>query len=620
MTADLDRLAEAHGLALSYFTETGEERSPSDEAKRRILDALGIPAGSDEEIRQSLTALEPPRCYLPAWLEEGRGWGITCQLYGLRSDRNLGMGDFEDLAQLAELAAGAGADFIGVNPLHSLFLADPLRFSPYSPSSRHFLNPLYIAVDRFESWTEPDREALDAVRTPELIDYEAVIRLKQVAFEAEFARFKTHHLGSGSDRDRTFASFQAERGALLEDFALFEALSEVFAGNGLSCGWHGWPDAFKDKHGDAVHTFKDEKQDRIRFHAWLQWLAHEQLAGAQARALAAGMRLGLYLDLAVGVAPDGADTWSQPDAVLRGVRVGSPPDAFNAKGQDWGLAPLSPRALAADQGRIFGQIVADALAVAGAVRIDHVMALTRLYLIPDGLSSVDGVYVQFPLHQLVAAVARASQRAGAIIIGEDLGTVPPNFREAMRDAGILGYRVLFFERERDGRFRLPQNYEREAIACMSTHDLPTLRGWWSGSDLDDREAIGMDDPAAASAHRIQRSADRQLIIVALTETGLLPESLGNLKPEEPVPGGELAQDTAVALARFLARTPCRLVALQLEDLGGMRDRANLPGTVNEHPNWRRKLPLTLDALAGSPDFQAVTQAMAEERPRRHDHP
>ncbi len=298
--------------------------------------------------------------------------------------------------------------------------------------------------------------------------------------------------------------------------------------DGLACGWHGWSGPFKDKHSAAVRGFKDQKQDRVLFHTWLQWQAHEQLAAAHRRALTAGMRLGLYLDLAVGVAPDGADTWAHPDVVLRGLRVGSPPDAFNAKGQDWGLAPLSPRALAAADGQVFGDVIADALLVAGAVRIDHVMALTRLYLIPDGLSSVDGAYVQYPLRQLLTAVACASQDARAIIIGEDLGTVPPNFRETMRETGILGYRVLFFEREWDGRFRLPQNYEREAMACMSTHDLPTLRGWWSGSDLDDREAIGMDDPAAASAHRIQRSADRQLMLAALTEAGLLPESLAGL--------------------------------------------------------------------------------------------
>jgi 4-alpha-glucanotransferase len=615
ITTELDRLAEAHGISLSYLTETGEERFPSDDAKRRTLGALGIPAATDAEVAQSLALLEHPRCHLPAWLEEGRGWGITCQLYGLRSDRNLGIGDFEDLAQLAELAAKAGADFIGINPLHALFLADPSRYSPYSPSSRRFLNPLYIAVDRFESWTPPDPAIVDAVRGAELVDYDKVTRVKLAAFEAEYAAFRLHHLGTEAEHDLAFAVFLRNGGAPLEDFALFEALSESFAGQGSACGWHGWPEEYRDKHSDAVQSFKEANEERILFHAWLQWVAQEQLAAAQTRALAAGMRIGLYLDLAVGVAGDGADTWSQPDAVLRGVRIGSPPDAFNANGQDWGLAPLSPRALSTDEGRVFGEILGSALAASGALRIDHVMALARLYLIADGLNSADGAYVQYPFRQMLAATARASQETSAIVIGEDLGTVPPNFRETMRKAGLLGYRVLFFEREWDGRFRLPQNYERDALACMTTHDLPTLRGWWSGSDLDDREAIAMDDPSSLTAHRIQRSADRQLMLAALTETGLLPGSLSGLAPEEPVPPGDLAQDTAIALTRFLARTPCRLVAIQLEDLTGMRDRANLPGTVYEHPNWRRKLAVTLGQLQSASDFKAITQAMAEERPR-----
>lgn len=615
MTTELDRLADAHGISLSYVTETGEERMPSDDAKRRTLIALGIPAATDAEVAESLALMEHPRCHIPAWLDEGRAWGITCQLYGLRSGRNLGIGDFEDLARLAELAAAAGADFVGINPLHALFLSEPVRYSPYSPSSRRFLNPLYIVVDRFETWIPPDEGITEALRGAELVDYDGVTSIKKAAFEAEYAAFRAQHLGTESERDLAFTRFLGKGGQLLEDFALFEALSEAFVAEGMPCGWHGWPKEFRDKHSDSVHAFKETKQERILFHAWLQWTAQEQLASAQARAKAAGMRIGLYLDLAVGVAGDGADTWSQPDVVLRGVRIGSPPDAFNAAGQDWGLAPISPRALVSDDGRVFGDILREALTASGAVRIDHVMALTRLYLIADGLSSSDGSYVQYPLRQMLAATARASQDTSAIVIGEDLGTVPSNFRETMRKAGLLGYRVLFFEREWDGRFRLPHNYERDALACMATHDLPTLRGWWSGSDLDDREAIGMDDPSSATAHRIQRSADRQLMIAALTETDLLPDSLSGLAPEEPVPPGDLALDTAIALTRYLARTPCRLVAIQLEDLAGMRDRANLPGTVYEHPNWRRKLALTLEELPAAGDYQAMAGAIAEERPR-----
>jgi 4-alpha-glucanotransferase len=617
MSAELDRLAEAHGIGLAFFDEMGNERLPSDDAKRRLLNALGIPAQTAEDVGRSLAALETPLCYIPPWLDDGRAWGITCQLYALRSERNWGIGDFEDLARLAELAAQTGADFIGINPLHALFFADPNYFSPYTPSSRKFLNPLYIAIGGFAGLSEADRKALQLAREDELVDYEAVTGVKRRSLETQFAQFQADHLRTGSERAIAFEAFVRERGERLENFALFEALSEVMVGRGLSCGWHGWPEEFRDKNSGAVGLFRDENSERILFHKWLQWVAHDQLADAQARALAAGMRIGLYLDLAVGVAQDGADTWSEPETVLRGVRIGSPPDAFNAKGQDWGLAPISPRALQAERGRIFRDLVFDAIGPAGAFRIDHAMSMMRLYLIADGLDGTDGAYVHFPFADMLKAVGAASQDSRAIIIGEDLGTVPANFRETLRTTRIQGYRVLFFERDWDGdrSYLLPPSYERDALACISTHDLPTLNGWWEGTDIDDRERIGLDAVDAALAARASRDTDRKLMLDALSASGLLPDDLGPAqRGEQPLPT-ELPQNLAVALSRFLARTPCRLVAIQLEDLAAMKERMNLPGTVNEQPNWRRKLPANLGALFQSETLIAITMAVAEERPR-----
>jgi 4-alpha-glucanotransferase len=611
MSVELDRLAEAHGISLAFTDEMGNERHPSEEAKRGLLGALGVPARTDEEVRRSLAALDVRSCFIPSWLEDSRAWGITCQLYALRSDRNWGMGDFEDLARLAELAAPTGADFIGINPLHALFFADPGRFSPYSPSTRRFLNPLYIAIEDASGLSNGDRQALQTARDAELIDYHAVARLKRKALEAWFADFRAGGLGRSAD----FEAFRHEHGARLESFALFEALSEAMVARGLSCGWQGWPQELRTKESDAVRDFRDLNGERIQFHIWLQWVAHDQLAKAQARALAAGMRIGLYLDLAVGVAADGADSWSEPETILRGARIGSPPDAFNAKGQDWQLAPMSPHALKEGRGRIFGDLIGDAIGPAGAIRIDHAMALKRLYLMADGLESGDGAYVQYPFEEMLSALGDASSRRQAIIIGEDLGTVPENFRENMRNVGVPGYRVLFFERESDGRFRLPQSYERDALACISTHDLPTLRGWWEGHDLDDRLRLGLDDAGAAALHREKRRTDRELMIAALSTSGLLPASLeAAARGAHPLPA-DLTQELAVALTRFLAVTPCRLVAVQLEDLVAMKDRANLPATTHEHPNWRRKLPLPLDQLPQAPMFLAMTQAAAEERPR-----
>jgi len=615
MTAELDRLAQAYGISLSYIDEMGNERFPSEACKREMLQVFGVPAQTDEEVLRGLAAIEAPACRIPDWLESERSWGITCQLYGLRSARNWGIGDFEDLARLAELAGPLGADFIGINPVHALFFAEPRHFSPYAPSSRRFLNPLYIAVDRLEGVDAPDATALEAVRASDLVDYPEVSRLKRSALEAAYARARSSSAsGDVADLDG-FKAFRADYGSPLEDFALFEALSEAMMGQGHSCGWHGWPEPFRDKTSGAVRRFREENQDRILFHMWLQWIAHRQLADAQMRARTAGMRIGLYLDLAVGVAPDGASTWSKPENIVRGARIGCPPDAFNANGQDWGLAPLSPQALEADRGRLFGQVLRDAIGPAGALRIDHAMALMRLYLIPSGLPSTDGTYVQYPLSNMLQTLARASQEAGAVIIGEDLGTVPPNFREVMRAARVLGYRVLFFEREEDGGFKPAQAYERDALACISTHDLPTLRGWWTGHDIDMRMQLGLDDADTESAARAERDTDRTRLLAALAASGVLPDAFGPASRGEETPPETLARELSVALGRFLARTPCHLVALQLEDLTGTIHRANMPGTVHEYPNWRHKLPVTLEDLPNAADFRAITEAVAGERPR-----
>lgn len=615
MTAELDRLAQAYGISLSFYDEMGIERFPSEQAKRRLLEALGVPARTDEDVQRSLAAIEAPVCFLPDWLERGRAWGITCQLYGLRSDRNWGIGDFEDLARLAELAAPAGADFIGISPVHALFLAEPRHDSPYSPSSRRFLNPLFIAVDRLKGGGASDAGEIKQVRSPDLVDYIGVSQLKRSALEAEYQRFRANEINGDGAQAGEFETFRRAHGTPLEDFALFEALSEAMVQQGHSAGWHDWPEKLKDKKNTEVRKFRDENRERVLFHMWLQWVAHRQLSEAQHRALAAGMRIGLYLDLAVGVAPDGASTWAEPENVLRGVRVGSPPDAFNTQGQDWGLAPLAPQALEAEHGRLFAQMIREAVGPAGALRIDHAMALMRLYLIPADLHSTDGAYVQYPLRQLLEALASASQDARAIIIGEDLGNVPPNFRQIMRAARILGYRVLFFERDAEGGFKPALAYEQEALACISTHDLPTLRGWWTGHDIETRVRVGLDDEESAQTNRAERAGDRVKLLSALMESGVLPDDLAPAAREERAPPAELTRELSVAISRFLARTPCRLVALQLEDLAGAIDRANMPGTTERHPNWQRKLPLKLEELAGSADYRAVTQAVAQERPR-----
>jgi 4-alpha-glucanotransferase len=328
------------------------------------------------------------------------------------------------------------------------------------------------------------------------------------------------------------------------------------------------------------------------------------------------MRIGLYLDLAVGVAPDGAETWLAPDTVIAGARLGCPPDMFNDAGQDWGLAPLSPIALATQDFEPLRLVLDESMRSAGAVRIDHAMGLARLYLIPAGLEARAGAYLSYPLAHMLQALAEVSQARSTIVIGEDLGTVPEGFRDVMHAAEIQGYRVFYFEREANGWFRAPEAYSHRALACLSTHDLPTLKGWWAGLDIDERERLGWFGAEQSAKFRNVRAEDRGLLLAALKHAGTLPASFEPiLRGDKPSPE-TLPAEICVAAHAMLAKTASRLVAVQLEDLAGMEDQANLPGTVDQYPNWRRKLPLDIEQIARTDLFRDVTEAVARERPRR----
>ncbi|HEX8511179.1 MAG TPA: 4-alpha-glucanotransferase, partial [Propionibacteriaceae bacterium] len=347
MNMDLDALATSYGIITDDVLNDDGSSPLSNSTKASLLQALGVDPATAGPGDFDPASRPKQRCALPDQLQGRRCWGVTCQLYALRSASSMGIGDFDDLGRLAEVCAAAGASFLGVNPLHAIFFADPSRTSPYSPSSRRFLNPLYIAVHRIDSeqrsnadvvagGQEPDPEALEA----ELVDYAAVSRLKHIRLRARFSELK-----GSLTKDAGFQSFREKGGGGLRNFALFEALSfHMHEGRGAA-GWHGWPEEFQSRHSPEVRDFEDVNETEIEFHEWLQYVADAQLRQAHERALAAGMSIGLYLDLAVGVAPDGAETWADPELVVRGVRVGAPPDLFNADGQDWGLAPLSPRVL-----------------------------------------------------------------------------------------------------------------------------------------------------------------------------------------------------------------------------------------------------------------------------------
>jgi 4-alpha-glucanotransferase len=623
MSEALDRLAGMVGIEREYLTLAGDTARISDEAKRATLRAMGIGAGDADEIAASLataarlefgdmTAPPGASCFMPEWLVDGRCWGIACQLYGLRSKRNWGIGDFEDLGRFAEIAAEAGADFVGVNPLHALFLAAPERCSPFFPSNRRFLNPLYIAIDKVPAYDRLGEVAdLAAARDTDLVDYARVGSLKARVLERFFRIF--HALGDEA-QSADFERFCIERGQPLYLHALFETLSHAMSQQGHGPTWHGWPEEYRHPGTDSVRAFAEEQEHRVTFHCWLQWLADRQLGAAQQRARAAGMRIGLYLDMAVGVAPDGSATWSDRDLIVPGARIGAPPDYYNAAGQDWGLAPLSPAALARRDFEPYREAIDAVLRHAGALRIDHAMSLYRLFWIADGFSAAEGAYVRYPFPQMLRSLAEVSQTRHSIVIGEDLGIVPAGFREVMRALEIQGYRVFFFEKKGDF-FIAPGDYPREALACITTHDLHTLAGWWSGRDIEVRRDIGMIRAGDLAKNFEERLHERRRVLGLLDDEGLLPGRLRPVMHAEADPPPRLPEDMAVALHRLVARTPSRLFVVPAEDLTGAVEQVNVPGTMDEHPNWRRKLPADIEVLPELPLFGAITAALREERPK-----
>lgn len=436
MNLSLNQLAESHGIQTKYLSEMGEPIDISDQAKRALLKVLNVDPDEEREGEFTKTQAEATlACALPRSVKGRRAWGITCQLYSLRSSRNLGIGDFEDLSRLAEIGAAEGAAFLGVNPLHALFLADPGRCSPYSPSTRRFLNPLYIAVDKLEGADDViaaarhEEPAALSLSERELVNYAVVSSLKVKILRRIFDAQP-----NGSIAECAFEQFRQKNGEDLRSFALFEALSAEEVKAGRQAGWRRWPSDLQNRHSEAVMRYEAKHEKDIRFYEWLQFIADLQLGEAQTRAKTAGMRIGLYLDFAVGVAPDGAETWTDPQLVVRDASVGSPPDMYNSEGQDWGLAPLSPVVLAARRYMPLADSYNALMQHAGAVRIDHAMGLARLWWIPAGGEAPTGGYVQYPLGAMIDTLVKASRENNSIVIGEDLGTVPEGFRAAMEAA------------------------------------------------------------------------------------------------------------------------------------------------------------------------------------------
>lgn len=510
-------------------------------------------------------AVAPPRCLgLQDIVPDRKLAGLAVQIHALRGGTSGAFGDLAALGQVSRAAGRCRIDAVLASPAHALFGADPGLFSPYSPSTRMFVNPLFADV------TLEGLPAKADAGGKEPIDWSSAGPAKYAALREAFARFRAR------GDSRAFEAYCREGSERLLAHALFEALDNHFRARGVA-GFRNWPSAVRSPGASGTAAFARDHKRELEFQLFLQWLAERSAAAAQKSARSA-MAIGIVADMAVGVNPEGSHAWSASGELLGGLHVGAPPDIFNSRGQDWGLTTLSPRALRRTGFASFIATLRANMRHAGGVRLDHAMSLRRLWVIPAGAAPSEGIYLRYPESDLLRLAALESHRSRAIVIGEDLGTVPDGFRAAISRAGILGMQVLWFERDGGGRFRPPMGWRRDAVAMTTTHDLPTVAGWWSGYDIELRERCGQNADTGID-EREQRRADRKQLWSAFRRAGCADRR----PPDSPIAA------IPAALA-FVGKTRSTLAIAAAEDIAGVRDQPNLPGTTDEHPNWRQRLP------------------------------
>jgi 4-alpha-glucanotransferase len=584
-----------------------------------------VTASGFQQQGRLLLIIAPDRIHIPEVLTRQRLWGLNLPLYALRSSHNWGIGDCGDLQTILALGKKLQADLIGLNPLHHLGVHLQDSISPYYPTSRCYPNPLYVDLTRVPELAACPA-AQDYLASPEIQQNLALLREADQVRYAEVARLKAavlahlldtfvHDHGTPSEprtaRGGEFAAFLGQQGEGLPRFAAFLALSEHWQSRGENyLTWQAWPLAFQDPAGPAVAEFARTHERQLLVHLYAQWLISKQLRETQAEAGRQGLSLGLYLDLAVGVNPGGFDTWANQDQFALTIDIGAPPDDFSPLGQNWGLAPLVPHQLRGQGYRYLIDLLRHNCPAGGALRLDHVMGLFRLYWIPRGVSPAHGAYVRYPAAEMLKILALESARQRTLIIGEDLGTVAPYIREDLNNYEVFSTRLFYFERQGNGDFNAPDQYPDRAQASITTHDLPTLAGFWQGRDIQVRQELQLfpDDQAVARAWEDRRQAKAALMALLRDRGWLDLDTAATLSVQaempEPVKWGVIAH---------LAQTPCRLVLLSLEDIFGWREQQNLPGTKDQYPNWRLKLPLTLEEITQAPEPQQAAKIMRQHR-------
>ena len=637
-------------VAWAVATEAGERLSgscmPSEPDLQLALPAL--PAGRhrlsifvagasppqdslpDEPAASALLLCAPARCHLPQHLRDGgRQWGIALQLYGLRSVRNWGIGDFTDLLALVDAASGLGAGVVGLNPLHALSLDRPDQASPYSAVSRLFLHPLYIdpeCIDVFRDLAAvpalcrqvAPESARARLRDAERVDYPGVARLKLEVLRAIYEAFIRDECAgaamgatgpAASPGHGDFESFATSSDALRLHATFQSIQSTLHQADPSVWGWPCWPAPLRDPSAAAVARWQQEHAHDIGFHVFLEWQASRQWQRVRARAVRAGILL--YGDMALGADRGGSEVWAAQEAHALSISAGCPPDDFNLQGQDWGLPPLRPDRLRADGCEAFRSVVAASMARFDALRLDHVMSLMRLFWIPPAAGQTAGpaagAYVDYPFEAMLSALRIESERHACMVIGEDLGTVPPAVREGLHGADVLSYRLLVFERDAPEHFRPPHDYPRLALASIGSHDLSPLQGWWIGDDLAQRRRLGLLDEGQHDRFAWDRGQARSALLGALAEAGLLPEGESTDAGRYPL----LPSCLVDAVHAFLARAGSMWTMVNPEDVFDLVDATNLPGTTTEHPNWSRRLPVPVEAWTEHPRWRAVAATQQE---------
>ena len=574
----------------------------------------------------SKVVITPETCYLPPYFEappaealadelqaeKTRTWGLCLNLYGIRSEKNWGNGDFSDLRRITEWAADLGCGFIGINPLHAIPNKRPYGISPYSPVSRLYKNFIYLEITAVPDVIESSAalelmerddfmEKIKGLRDSVLVDYEAIARLKNKILRLAFDSFFDIHYFKGSPRGEAFRRYIQREGSLLEDFALFSAILAATETE----SWTDWPVEYRNIRNPEVETFRENNEKDILFYQYVQWLIYLQHEEIAELAHQLGMPVGLYQDLAVGSSGGGYDSWIASGLIASGMDVGAPPDDFNPTGQNWGFPPFAPEKMKASGYEFLIQTLRKNMQHAGALRIDHALGMFRLFWIPQGSSAEFGAYVIYPSEEILRIIALESVRNKTVVIAEDLGTVGEDVRDTLFRFRMLSYKLLYFERNYpDPSFKVPGRYTDLALCSVTTHDLPTLYGYWSGRDIEEKTRLGLYPDESLRQHQLfERDGDRGLLLHALKSLDLLPESFS----DDPAAFSMMIPSLCLTIYEYLSLTPSRLLAVSLDDIIGTLDQQNMPGTIDAYPNWLQKAPVTLEQIMTNRSFLTLSK-------------